>query len=190
MTIKPENDISLFDVFLHGLTKITFPVEEALKLRDTLNVKCLEETGAAAVRAGCEICYVDLPNSVSGFAAIIEGKPHIVLNRAKPREDLEYTLPHELGHCVLHLNSAHAVGQREARDIRMAEFEAHLFGATWVSLLGNDRQRDELLAKNRGASAASVGCFIMMLAVVVIAILAWVYSKLFATQPLVLQEAK
>jgi hypothetical protein len=190
MSIKPENDISLSELFLQALTKIMSPVEEALKLREAFNVQSLEETAAAAERAGCEVCYVDLPKSVSGFADNIEGKPHSVLNRAKPRKDLEYTLPHELGHCVLHLNSAHAIGQRESRDIRTAEFEANLFGAAWVNSLGNDRQRDELLVENREAGAASVGCFIMMLAVVVIAILAWVYSKLFDTQPLVLQEAK
>jgi hypothetical protein len=190
MTIRPENDISLFDIFLQSLTKITSPVEEALKLRETLNVKSLEETAAAAQRAGCEVCYADLPESVSGFADIIEGKPHIVLNRAKPHHNLEYTLPHELGHCVLHLNPAHRIGQREPQDIQTAEFEAHLFGATWVNSLGNDRQRDELLAENREASAASLGCFLMILALAVIAILTWVYSKLFDAQPLVLQEAK
>jgi hypothetical protein len=190
MTIKPESDISLFDIFLQALTKIMSPVEEALKLREALNVQTLEGTAAAAERAGCEVCYVDLPESVSGFADIIEGKPHIVLNRAKPRKDLQYTLPHELGHCVLHLNPAHGIGQLEGWDTRLAEFEAHLFTTAWVNWLGNQRQRDELLAENREASAASVGCFIMMLAVVVIAILAWVYSRLFATQPLALQEAK
>jgi hypothetical protein len=190
MNVKPENDISLFDIFLQGLTKILLPVEEALKLREALNVHTLEETAVAARRARCEVSYVDLPEKVSGFAAIIEGKPHIALNRDKPRKDLEYTLPHELGHLVLHLNPAHGIGQPECRNIPKAEFEAHLFAATWVNSLGNDRQRDELLAENREASAASVGCFIMLLAVVVIAILAWVYSKLFNAQPLILQEAK
>ena len=190
MTIKPENDISLFDIFLQGLTKIMSPVEEALKLREALNVQTLEGTAAAAERAGFEVCYADLPEKVSGFADNFEGKPHIVLNRTKPRKDLEYTLPHELGHCVLHLNPAHGIGQRESRDIQMAEFEAHLFGAAWVNWLGNHRQRDELLAENREASAASVVCFIMMLAVVLFAILAWGCSKLFDTRPLLLQEAK
>lgn len=190
MTTKVKNDISMLDILLQSLTKITSPVEEALKLRVALNVQSLEETAAAAERAGYEVCYVDLPKKVSGFAQIIEGKPHIVLNRAKPSKDLEYTLLHELAHCVLHLNPASGIGQRESRDIQMAEYEAHLFGASWVYWSGNQRQRDELLTQNREASAASVACFFMMLAMVVIAIVAWICSKLFATQPLIPQESR
>lgn len=189
MTIKRENNISLFDIFLQSLTKILSPVEEALKLPEVLNAPSLDDAVAAAERAGFEVCRVDLPESVSGFAKIIEGKPHIVLNRAKPRQNLEYTLLHELAHCVLHLNPAHGISRPDSRDLPKAEFEADLFATACVNWSRNGGQRDEILAANWESLTASAGCFLMLLAAVVIATLAWVWSKLFDAPPLRLQEA-
>lgn len=183
------NDISLLDLFLQELGKIWSPAGEALKLQGMLNVNSLEGTAAAAERMGCEVCYADLPDKVSGFADIIEGKPHIVLSRAKSLQNLQYTLPHELGHCVLHLNPSQRTGQSGFAGIGMAEFQANLFATTWVNSLGNDRQRGEMLTQNRESSAAVVGCFILTLALAVFAILAWLCSKLFDAPRLVPSEA-
>ena len=188
--MNPGNDISLLDLFLQELGKIWSPAGEALRLQGELTVHSLEETAAAAERAGCEVCYVDLPDKVSGFADTIEGKPHIVLNRAKSRQNLEYTLPHELGHCVLHLDPTQNSGQSRFPNIGTAEFQANLFATTWVNSLGNDRQREDMLANNRDSRAALVGSFILTLALVVIAILAWLYSKFFDAQRLVPSEAR
>ena len=188
--MNPGNDISLLGLFFEELTKIWSPAGEALRLQGELNVHSLEETAAAAGQLGCEVCYVDLPDKVSGFADIIEDKLHIVLNRAQSRQNLEYTLPHELGHCVLHLNPSQRTGQSGFASNGMAEFQANLFATTWVNLLGNDRQREDMLANNRESSTAVAGCFIMTLALAVIAILAWPCLKLFDAQRLIPSEAQ
>ena len=189
MSMNSGNDTSLLDLFLQELGKILSPAGEALRLQGELDVNSLEETDAAAERAGYEVCYVDLPDKVSGFADTIEGKLHIVLNRAKSRQNLEYTLPHELGHCVLHLNPSHRTGQSGLAGIGIAEFQANLFATTWVSSLGNDRQREHMLTDNRESRAAVAACIILTLALAVIALLAWLYSKLFDTERLVPSEA-
>ena len=44
----------------------------------------LEDLSVVVERAGSEICYVDLPETVGGFAQVIAGKPQVVVNRGKP----------------------------------------------------------------------------------------------------------
>jgi IrrE N-terminal-like domain len=186
--MKPGNDISTFECLLLGVGEIWSPAGEALRLQKDLNVHSLEETAAAAERAGCEVCYADLPEKVSGFADIIEGKAHIVLNRAKSRQDLEYTLPHELGHCVLHLNPSRNPSQSGFPEMAMAEFQANLFASTWVNWLGDDRQRKEMLTGNRESSTAIVMSLLFTLVLVAIAIIGWVCSKLFDVPRLTTNE--
>lgn len=188
--MKPGNENSTFECLIQSVAEIWSPAGEAMKLQRELNVHSLEETTAAAERVGCEVCYADLPEKVSGFADIIEGKAHIVLNRAKSRQNLEYTLPHELGHCVLHLNPLRNPSQSEFPDMAMAEFQANLFAASWVNGLGNDKQRDEVMTGNRESSTAIVTSLLLTLALVAIAIIAWVCSKLFDVPRLVVHEAK
>jgi hypothetical protein len=188
--MKPGNDISMFGCLVQGVGEIWSPASEALRLRKDLNVQSLEETAAAAERAGCEVFYVDLPKKVSGFADIIDGKAHIVLNRAKSQRNLEYTLPHELAHCILHLNSSRNPGQPRVPNLGIAEFQADLFASTWVNWLGDDKQREEMLTGNRESSIAIVTSLLLTLALVAIAIIAWVFSKLFEVPQLVVHEAK
>ncbi len=188
--MKPEYEGSIAEMLLRGLDTIWSAAGEAIKLQEELNVCSLEETASAAERAGCEVCYAGLPEKVSGFAKVIEGKAHIVLNRAKSPLNLQYTLPHELAHCVLHMDAS-----RDARQPRLApkgaiEFEAHLFAASWVTHLGNAQQSREVLVANPESLATVLGGFILTLAFVVIAIIAWVCSNLFSAGPLALPEAK
>jgi Zn-dependent peptidase ImmA (M78 family) len=146
--MKPGKEISGWEMVIKGLGHIWGPGAEALQLQKDLGVESLEETTAAARRAGYEVCYADLPDSVDGFAEIIEGKPHIVLNRAKSQQNLLYTLPHELGHHVLHLNPSREPDQLELSIKDNAELEAHMFATGWVMFLANDKQRWDVLNEN------------------------------------------
>lgn len=188
--MKPGNDVSTFECLVQGVGEIWSPASEALRLQEELNVHSLEETAAAAERIGCEVCYVDLPEKVSGFADIIDGKAHIVLNRAKSRQNLAFTLPHELAHCVLHMNPSRNSGQPRVLDLGIAEFQADLFAATWVNWLGDVSQREDMLTGNRESSSAVFTSLLLTVAFVAIAIIAWVCSKLFDVPQLVVHEAK
>jgi hypothetical protein len=175
--MKAENKASASDLVFHAAAKIWSPATEALKLQRELNLHSLEETAAAAERVGCEVCYVDLPKKVDGFADIIDRKAHIVLNRSRSQQNLDYTLPHELGHCVLHLAPARTLSDHGLPEIGTAEFQADLFAATWVNWLGNDTQRRELLGENRGSAAAVMTALFLTLALFVVAFVAWLFSE-------------
>ena len=186
--MKPGNEVSYLEILFEFLSKIWSPGGEAVRLQKELNIRSLEETAAAAERTGCTVCYVDLPKSISGFAEIIEGQPHIVLNRAKSRKNLEYTLPHEFGHRVLHLSPSRDTGQAEVPDMLPKEVQADLFAAVWVLLLGNDRQRREVLTENRESSVVISMCLILTVVAVLVVTIISVCSKLFPVQRTVLPE--
>jgi IrrE N-terminal-like domain len=188
--MKPEYEGSTAEMLFQGFGTIWSAAGEAIRLQEELNVRSLEETAAAAEQAGCEVCYADLPEKVSGFAEMIEQKPHIVLNRAKSPENLAYTLPHELGHCVLHLSPSPDASQPRLAPKGAAEFEAHLFAASWVTHAANHQRSREILAANPESLATIVGGFILTLALVVIAVIAWLCSKLTSVKLLALPKAK
>lgn len=168
--------------------KLWVPGAEAVRLQVEFDARSLEETAAAAERAGYTVCYVDLPEKVSGFADIIDGQAYIVLNRAKSRTNLEYTLPHELGHHVLHLKPSRDTGSSELPAIATKELEAHLFAATWITRLGNDKQQKEILLENTEASTALFACVFVTVFLAVVALLAHIGSKLFPVQHRALPE--
>jgi hypothetical protein len=188
--MKPENEVSMSDVLLECLGEIWSPCGEAARLQAELGARSLEETVAAAERTGCAVCYVDLPEKVSGFADIIDGQAYIVLNRAKSRINLEYTLPHELGHHVLHLNPSRDNRPSEFPVTGREELEANLFAVTWISWQGTDRRQDEVLRENKEASATVLACFFATLLLAVVALLAYIGSKLFPVQHRALPEPK
>ena len=138
---------SSLEVMLERLEMIWAPGAEAVKVQQALGVRSLADMTPALERAGYEVCCVDLPERVSGFAQVIEGKPHIVLNRAKSAEHLQYTMPHELGHHVLHLDDSrnHQPGL-PSKDL--AEFQAHQFAILWVLALAKDKEREDVLGQN------------------------------------------
>ena len=120
--MRSGTEVSTTDIVFVGLGIIWNPGAEALKLQRDFNMRSLEDLSAAAIRAGYEICYVDLPSKVSGFAAVIASKPHIVVNRAKSLPDQQYTIAHELGHQVLHVNPTLDPNQLSLQIKDMAEF--------------------------------------------------------------------
>ncbi len=155
--MKLESEMSGSEIMLKILGVIWTPAMEARRTQKEFNVCSLGETSAAAGRAGYEICYADLPAKVSGFAMSIAGKPHIVVNRAKSREHQQYTIPHELGHHVLHLNPSRNPDQFVlTTDEDMAEFQAHMFAAAWVMNVADDKEREDVLRQNLPRSRISL----------------------------------
>ena len=138
---------SSLEVMLEGLEMIWAPAAEAVKVQQAWDVRSLADMPAALERAGYEVCCVDLPERVSGFAQVIEGQPHIVLNRAKSEEHLQYTMSHELGHHFLHLDKSRDP-QTSLPSAGLMEFQAHQFATLWILYLGNDKEREEVLRQN------------------------------------------
>ena len=143
--MKMGEKVSSFGIFLQFLWRIWEPAGVAVRVKHALGVRSLEETTGALGRAGYEVCLVDLPEPVSGFAAIIADRPHIVLNRDKSQEDLQYTVLHELGHHTLHLKPDRDYDPLGFPDLDDAEREADLFAAFWLLFLRDTRQRNAVL---------------------------------------------
>jgi IrrE N-terminal-like domain len=188
--MRPGTEISMLDVLIYGLERICSPAGAAARLQARLNARSLEETAAAAEREGYEVCHADLPENVSGFADIIEGQPYIVLNRAKSRNNLEYTLSHELAHQVLHLNPSRDTSPSEFPAAGMEELEAHLFAVAWITWAGSGRHQEEVLLENPEASVAVRGWLFFMLLLVVVVLIGYICSKLFSPQRPILPEVK
>src|SRR6202022_4249096 len=138
---------SSLEFMLEGLEMIWAPGAEAMKVQQALGVRSLADMPTALKRAGYEVCSVDLPERVSGFAKDIEGRPHIVLNRAKSAEHLQFTVSHELGHHVLHLDASRDP-QLGLPSEGLAEFQAHQFATLCTLLLANEREREDVLNEN------------------------------------------
>ena len=120
------------------------------KARQALGVQSLADVAPALERAGYEICRVDLPQKVSGFATLVEGQPYIALNRTKSAEHLQYTVGHELGHHVLHLGTSRNPKTGLLSE-GLTDFR-HIFATLWILLLANDKERQEVLDQIR------IGC--------------------------------
>jgi Zn-dependent peptidase ImmA (M78 family) len=138
---------SSLEVILEGLEMVWAPGAEAVKVQQALGVRSLADMTAALERAGYEVCCVDLPERVSGFAKLIEGKPHIVLNRAKSTQHLQYTMPHELGHHILHLDDSRDP-QPKLPSEDLMEFQAHQFAILWILYLATDKERENVFGQN------------------------------------------
>jgi hypothetical protein len=146
--MKMGEKVSSLEIVLQCLGRIWEPAGAALRVKHALGVRSLEETTGALRRAGYEVCFVDLPEPVSGVAAIIADRPHIVLNRAKPQEELQFTVLHELGHHTLHLKPVRAYDPLGFPGSDEAELEADLFAASWLFFLRDNRQRNAVLLWN------------------------------------------
>ncbi len=97
---------------------------------------------------GYEVCYVDLPDKVSGFATVIAGEPLIVVNRTKPKHHTHYTVSHELGHHLLHLNPSrhfNPSGLSSTEDLH--EYQVHMFASTWVWFASDRNEEREAVSK-------------------------------------------
>jgi Zn-dependent peptidase ImmA (M78 family) len=143
--MKMGEKVFNFGIVLQFLWRIWEPAGVAFRVKHALGVRSLEETTGALGRAGYEVCSVDLPEPVSGVAAIIADRPHIVLNRAKSQEELQYTVLHELGHHTLHLKPVRDYDPLGFPGSDDAEREADLFAAFWLLFLRDSRQRNAVL---------------------------------------------
>jgi Zn-dependent peptidase ImmA (M78 family) len=179
--MKSETEQSGPEIVVELLKIIWMPAAEALRVQKDFNVRSLEETSAAAERAGYEVCHVDLPAKVSGFAEVIGGKPHIVVNRTKSPEHQQYTVPHELGHHVLHLNPSRNPVPSVLSIKVMEEFQAHMFAAVWVMWVADGKEREDVLRQNPESALLILSIF-MTVGIIVVALLAYLLSPLFRTR--------
>jgi len=168
---------SSLEFMLEGLEMIWAPAAEAVKVQQAWGVRSLGEMPNALKRAGYEVCYVDLPERVSGFAKVIEGQPHIVLNRAKSAEHLQFTVSHELGHHVLHLDASRDLQQGSPSE-GLAEFQAHQFATLSILLLANEKERQDLLNQNPEWLLVGATSLLMTAGVILIPLIAHLWSSL------------
>ena len=179
--MKPDVELSGFDFLVESLGRICAPGMEALKLQSNCDIRSLADIPRAAEGAGCEITYADLPEKISGFAQVIDGQPHIVVNRAKPLKHSEFTIAHELGHHVLHSNPSQDGDRPNCLTAGNAEFEANLFGATLVTAVTTEVERKEMVKHNPEIhSTLAISAFGMVLAILM-ALAIWICS-LFRTR--------
>jgi len=152
--MKSPDEISISEIVVKVLASIWMPAVKAVQLQKKLNISSLEETSAAAQRAGFELSYADLPQNVSGLVTPIGGKPHIVVNRRTSAEHQQYTVLHELGHCLLHINPS-PLADLPVSDIEgLADFQADIFAVMWIMRTG-DNQRRGVEGKPRSGSRHS-----------------------------------
>jgi hypothetical protein len=180
--MKSDAGIFDFEFVLDFLGIIWTPGAEALKLQQDLNVRSLEDIPAAVERAGYEVCYADLPMNVSGVALVIAGRPCIVVNRAKSPQHQHYTIAHELGHHVLHVNPPQDRHQLGLPSKDMMEFQAHLFAAMWVMRVTNDKEREVLLRQNPESLFIPPLSILLTIAMILGALFAHLCSRLFPAQ--------
>jgi Zn-dependent peptidase ImmA (M78 family) len=181
--MRSGTEVSATDIVFVGLGIIWSPGAEALKLQRDLNMRSLEDLSAVAVRAGYEICYVDLPSKVSGFATVIASKPHIVVNRAKSPQHQQYTIAHELGHQVLHVNPPQPPNQLSPQIKGMAEYQADMFAATLIFATTNDKEREDMLKQNPESFTITVSALLMSAVILVIALILYLCSGLSSARP-------
>jgi Zn-dependent peptidase ImmA (M78 family) len=180
--MKPDGEISVFEILGESLGVIWKPAMEAIKLRLDHNIQAVEDIPFAAQRAGFQISYVDLPMKVSGFAQVIEGMPHIVVNRAKPSSHTKFTIAHELAHHQLHLNPSHYNDQAARPPGKETEFEANMFATMLVATTTSGEQQERMLAQNpEMRSSLAVSAFGTIVAIL-IAVVLWICTRTFKTQ--------
>jgi Zn-dependent peptidase ImmA (M78 family) len=179
--MKPDVEFSLWDIVGESLDRLLKPGMEAIKLRMDHNIRAVEDIPIAAQRAGCQISYVDLPTKVSGFAQVIEGRPHIVVNRTKSPGHTTFTIAHELGHCQLHLtvspNSEHTAQSTNPTT----EFEANAFATMLVATTTSGEQREQMLAHNPEMQSSAVVVSFATFVAILMAVVIWFCSRLFCT---------
>lgn len=167
---------------MEGLGVIWAPGVEAIKVHQSLAVRSLADLSAAVQRAGYEVCWVDLPEKISGFATVIEEQPLIVLNRAKSAQHQQFTLVHELAHHVLHLGASQ-VPQLASSSEGTAEFQAHQFATWFLLLLANDKNREEVLNQNPEWFLIGAASLFMTAGVIAAALIAHLWSYLSLARP-------
>ena len=180
--MRSDTEPSSFDLFVETLGVIWNPGAEAFKLKQDFGVQSVEDIPLAAERAGFEICPVDLPAKVSGFAQVIAGKPHIVVNRAKTLQHRNYTIAHELGHHVLHLAPSHGSELLSFMTSGLKEYQANMFATMLVVWTNKDEEQEEIRRQNPELYLTVLGALFLTLAIIVIALLFYISSRVSQRQ--------
>jgi Zn-dependent peptidase ImmA (M78 family) len=178
--VIPGPQPSPMDTVLEALGTIWSPGAAALKLQQSMNIMSLEDLMVATERAGYEICEVDLPESVGGFALTIGGKPQIVVNRDKSAEYRQYTVAHELGHHFLHLTPSPVPNSLLAVSGEMKEFQADAFASSLIVWLTPKKDRDEMLRQNPEFASAITIPILLSIGVILVVVLAHVWFQIFS----------
>lgn len=141
---------SALEFLMKELAKVLAPMSEATRLRQQLNVHSLEDTCAAVEGAGYQIYRADLPSTVRGFAKVVDGQPYIVTNRCDCCDQHRYTVSHELGHHVLHVNPSPATAELGLAEDNEEDQELHAdqFAAAWFMQTAKPEQRERFFREN------------------------------------------
>lgn len=172
-----------FNYVTKEVAKIWTPGAEAIRIKTEMKVRSLPETAAALQRAGYEVYRADLPVKVSGVAAVVDGRRYIVVNRRESQFEQQFTVAHELGHHVLHLNPSSAAeldGFAEGTD---REFQADQFATLWHMWETDPEEREELLRRNSRARMVLSASVLATVFVVLAPILFYLCSRLFGGKP-------
>ncbi len=105
-----------------------------------------------------------------------------MVNRAKSRQHRQYTVAHELGHHVLHLNSSYDPNQLGFSTKNLAELQAHMFAYSLVIWVTKGQEREDVLRQNPEALAIVALSLFMSLTIIVIPLLVHFWSRLFPPQ--------
>jgi Zn-dependent peptidase ImmA (M78 family) len=179
--MTPDVEISVCDILGESLGRIWKPGMEAIQLRLDHSIQTVEDISTVAQKVGCQISYISLPAKVSGFAQVIEGTPHIVVNRAKLPSHTRFTIAHELGHHRLHLTPSLNNEQAPQPPLNATEFEANMFATMLVATTTSGEQQEQMLAHNPEIpSTVAVSVFASVLAILM-AVVIWFCSHLFCT---------
>ena len=177
--MKPDGEVSIIGILGESFGILWKPGMEAIKLRLDHNIQAVDDIPVAAQRAGCQISYVDLPMKVSGFAQVIEGTAHVVVNRAKPLTHTRFTIAHELGHHQLHLTPSRNEDPVAQPPNNATEFEANMFATILVATTTSGEQQDEMLAHNPEMRSTLVVSVFATLIAILMAVVIWSCFLLF-----------
>ena len=180
--MTPDVEISIWDILGEGLDRLWKPGMEAIKLRMDHNIRDVEDIPIAAQKVGCQISYVGLPPKVSGFAQVIEGTPHIVVNRTKSSSHTTFTIAHELGHHQLHLASSSNGEQTVQSTNPTTEFEANAFATMLLATTTSGEQQEQMLAHNPEMQSSAVVVLFATFVAILMAVVVWFCSRLFCAQ--------
>ena len=175
----PGAEFSIWDILGESLGIIWKPGMVAIQLRMDHDIRAVEDIPIAAQEVGYQISYVALPTKVSGFAQVIEGRPHIVVNRAKSSSHTTFTVAHELGHCQLHFTSLPNGEQTVQSTNPTTEFEANVFATMLVATTTSGEQQEQMLAHNPEIRSTLVVSMFATFLAILMAVVMWFYSRLF-----------
>jgi Zn-dependent peptidase ImmA (M78 family) len=112
-----------------------------------------------------------------------------VVNRRKSAEHQQYTALHELGHCLLHVNSSPLEDLPISEIEGLADFQADIFAIMWIIRTEDDQKRAEVLNQNPEAAVVTLLAGGMTVSILIFALIA-VIIRHFRSRPSASSEEK